>query len=306
MTAPWWKGAVVYHIYTRSFCDSDGDGIGDLPGIRSKLDYVQKLGADAVWLSPIHPSPNKDFGYDVSDFDDVAPEFGGMAAFEALRDDMHARGIKLVLDEVLAHTSERHPWFVESLQSEDNPKTDWYVWADPKDDGGPPNNWLSTFGGAAWSYHPSRRKLYFHKFLRSQPKLNWREPHAKQAALAVLRNWLNKGVDGFRLDVANAFLHDDKLRDNPPIPPNMRGKQHWAHAPNMQRRIHDANLPENRKVLDEVRAVVQAFPDRFVFGEFSEEPHLIGEYVGTDHGLHSGYTFTFLDDRTFSPQIFAA
>ncbi|BCW89373.1 Oligo-1,6-glucosidase [Alphaproteobacteria bacterium SO-S41] len=306
MTAPWWKGAVVYQVYPRSFCDSDGDGIGDLPGLLSKLDYIQALGADAVWLSPVHPSPNKDFGYDVSDFEDVAPQMGGMAAFEALTAAMHQRGLKLIMDEVLAHTSDRHPWFAESLKGDEGNKPDWYVWADTKDDGGPPNNWLSVFGGAAWSYHPKRRKHYFHKFLRSQPKLNWRDPGAKAAALEVLRFWLKKGVDGFRLDVANSFLHDDKLRDNPAIPPALRGKAHWGHAPNMQKRIHDSNLPENRKVLDEVRAVVEGFEDRFVFGEFSEEPGLIGEFVGATHGLQSGYTFTFLDDRSFSPQIFAA
>lgn len=306
MTDPWWKGAVVYQVYPRSFCDSDGDGIGDLPGLLSKLDYVQALGVDAVWLSPVHPSPNKDFGYDVSDYEDIAPEMGGMPAFDALLAEMHRRGLRLVLDEVLAHTSMRHKWFIESLKGEDRPEADWYVWADAKDDGGPPNNWLSVFGGAAWSYHPARRKYYFHKFLRSQPKLNWRHPAARQAALDVLRFWLRKGVDGFRLDVANSFLHDDKLRDNPAIPPSMRGKMQWAHAPNMQKRIHDSNLPENRKALDDVRAVIEGFDDRFAFGEFSEEPGLIGEYVGQTHGLQSGYTFTFLDDRTFNPQIFAA
>jgi alpha-glucosidase len=306
MTAPWWKGAVVYQVYPRSFCDSDGDGIGDLPGVLSRLDYIQALGVDAVWLSPIHPSPNKDFGYDVSDYEDVAAQMGGMAAFEALAADMRRRDLKLIMDEVLAHTSDRHPWFAESLKGDEGTMPDRYVWAETKDDGGPPNNWLSVFGGSAWSYHPRRRKHYFHKFLRSQPKLNWRDPATKTAALDVLRYWLKKGVDGFRLDVANAFLHDEKLRDNPAIPPNLRSKTHWAHAPNMQKRIHDSNLPENRKVLDEVRAVVEGFEDRFVFGEFSEEPGLIGEFVGHTHGLQSGYTFTFLDDRTFNPAIFAA
>lgn len=306
MTAPWWKGAVVYHVYPRSFCDSDGDGIGDLRGVQSKLDYISALGVDAVWLSPFHPSPNKDFGYDVSDFDTVAPEMGGMPAFEALAAEMRALDLKLIMDEVLSHTSDQHPWFAESLKGEEGDKANWYVWADPKDDGTAPNNWLSAFGGPAWSYHPARRKHYFHKFLKSQPKLNWREPAAKAAALDVLRFWLAKGVDGFRLDVANSFLHDDKLRDNPAIPPNMRGRMQWSHAPHMQKHSFDANLPENRRPLDEVRAVVEGFEDKFVFGEFSEEPGLIGEFVGSSHGLHSGYTFTFLDDRSFSPQIFAA
>ncbi len=306
MTAPWWKGAVVYQIYPRSFQDSDGDGVGDLTGVLSRLPYIKALGADAVWLSPVHPTPNRDFGYDVSDFNDVSHEMGGMGAFEALLSALHEKGIRLILDEVLAHTSERHPWFVESLTGEKGKKADWYVWVDAHDDGTAPNNWLSVFGGPAWSYHPARRKHYFHKFLKSQPKLNWRNAEAKAAALEVLRFWLRKGVDGFRLDVANSYLHDDRLRDNPAIPPNMRSKHQWAHAPNMQRRIHDSNLPENRKVLDEVRAVVEGFENRFVFGEFSEEPGLIGEFCGATHGLQSGYTFTFLDDHTFSPSIFAA
>ncbi len=305
MAAPWWKGAVVYQVYPRSFADSDGDGVGDLGGVVSKLDYVKALGVDAVWLSPIHPSPNRDFGYDVSDYLDVAAEMGGMPAFESLRDAMRAKGLRLILDEVLAHTSDRHPWFLESLKGEQAGKADWYVWLAPQDDGTPPNNWLSVFGGPAWSYHPARRRYFHHKFLRSQPKLNLRHPEARAAALDVLRFWLRKGVDGFRLDVANAYLHDDKYRNNPAIEPQQRTRWHWGHAPFMQRHVYDSNLPENRRVLDDVRAVAAEFDDRFVFGEFSEEPSMIGEYAGAEHGLHSGYTFTFLEDRSFKPARFA-
>ena len=301
----WWRGAVVYQIYPRSFCDSNGDGVGDLKGIESKLDYIASLGVDALWLSPIHPSPNRDFGYDVADFDGVAPELGTMADFERLIEKAHARGLKIILDEVLSHTSDQHPWFVESLKSRDNAKSDWYVWADPREDGTPPNNWLSVFGGPAWSYHPARRQYYFHKFLKQQPKLNLRNAQAREAALAVLRFWLDRGVDGFRLDVANSFLHDDQLRDNPAVPMADRTAQHWAHAPNLQWRTRDSNLPENRVVLDEIRALVDCYGDRFVFGEFSEEPRLLGEFAGADHGLHTGYTFTFLEDRKFKPSIFA-
>ncbi len=303
---PWWRGAVVYQIYPRSFCDADGDGVGDLKGIESKLDYIAALGVDAIWLSPIHPTPNRDFGYDVADFDGVDPSFGTMAGFERLVAEAHRRGLKVILDEVLAHTSDQHPWFLESLKSREGPKADWYVWADPREDGTPPNNWLSTFGGPAWSYHPLRRQYYFHKFLKQQPKLNLHNAQARAAALDVLRFWLDRGVDGFRLDVANSYLHDAQLRDNPPVPMAERTAHHWAHAPNLQRRVRDANLPENDAVLNEIRAVVDGYDSRFVFGEFSEEPGLLGRFVGADHGLHSGYTFTFLEDRSFKPAVFAA
>jgi alpha-glucosidase len=302
---PWWQGAVVYQIYPRSFCDSDGDGVGDLKGIEGKLDYIAALGVDAIWLSPIHPSPNRDFGYDVADFNGVEPTLGTMAGFEKLIAEAHRRGLKVILDEVLSHTSDQHPWFLESLKSREGAKADWYVWADPREDGTPPNNWLSVFGGPAWSYHPLRRQYYFHKFLKQQPKVNLHNPVALAAALDVLKFWLDRGVDGFRLDVANSFLHDAEQRDNPPVPLADRTAHHWAHAPNLQRRIRDSNLPENRSVLDQIRAVVDAYDNRFVFGEFSEEPGLLGHFAGARHGLHTGYTFTFLEDRTFKPNVFA-
>jgi alpha-glucosidase len=191
------------------------------------------------------------------------------------------------------------------LKSREGARADWYVWADPREDGTPPNNWLSVFGGPAWSYHPLRRQYYFHKFLKQPPKVNLYNPQALAAALDVLRFWLDRGVDGFRLDVANSFLHDAELRDNPAVPMAERTAHHWAHAPNLQRRIRDSNLPENRAVLDEIRALVDRYDNRFVFGEFSEEPKLLGHFAGADHGLHTGYTFTFLEDRTFKPSVFA-
>ncbi|NOT40752.1 MAG: DUF3459 domain-containing protein [Alphaproteobacteria bacterium] len=301
----WWQGAVVYQIYPRSFSDTNGDGIGDLKGIESKLDYVASLGVDAIWLSPVHPSPNRDFGYDVANFNGVEPTLGTMADFERLIAEAHKRGLKVILDEVLAHTSDQHAWFLESLSSRDNAKADWYVWVDPREDGTAPNNWLSVFGGPAWSYHPVRRQYYFHKFLKSQPKLNLRNPDALAAALDVLKFWLDRSVDGFRLDVANSYFHDDQLRDNPAVPMAERTNHHWAHAPNLQHRTRDSNLPENREVLDKIRAVVDAYDNRFVFGEFSEEPSLLGHFAGRDHGLHTGYTFTFLEDRSFKPAVFA-
>lgn len=302
----WWRGAVVYQIYPRSYCDSNGDGIGDLAGIISKLDYIASLGVDAIWLSPIHPSPNRDFGYDVSDFLGIAPEMGTMADFERLLAEAHKRGLKVILDEVLSHTSDEHPWFLESRSNKTNPKADWYVWADARDDGTPPNNWLAVFGGAAWSYFPARRQYYFHKFLRQQPKLNLRNPDALKAALDVLKFWLDIGVDGFRLDVANSYLHDADLRDNPAIVPGERTRWHWAHVYNQQRHTSDANLPENASVLNAIRELAADYPQAFVFGEFSEEPLLLPNFVGEKHGLHSGYTFTFLEDHSFKPSVFAS
>ncbi|HEY1708449.1 MAG TPA: alpha-amylase family glycosyl hydrolase [Rhizomicrobium sp.] len=297
---PWWKGAVVYQVYIRSFCDSNGDGKGDFRGLISKLDYLAGLGIDALWLSPVHPSPNRDWGYDVSDYDGVHPDYGTMADFEALLDGAHARGLKIILDEVLCHTSDEHAWFAES-QKPGSAKADWYVWADPHLDGSPPNNWLAVFGGPAWAYKPTRRQYYHHKFLRQQPKLNWHEPDAKAAALKVLDDWLVRGVDGFRLDVANAYLHDAKLADNPAIPVAERTNAEWAHVTNFQRHLHDSNLEENRAELDIIRRTVDAHDDRFVFGEFSEEFERSGAYLAPDEGLHAGYTFVMLVARKFGP-----
>jgi alpha-glucosidase len=296
---PWWRGAVLYQIYVRSFADGNGDGIGDFAGLRSKLDYVASLGVDAVWLSPIHPTPNRDWGYDVSDYNTVNPEFGSDGDFDRLLAEAQGRGLKVLIDEVLAHTSDEHPWFRASL--EDDEKAGWYVWAPPRDDGTAPNNWLSAFGGPAWSYHPSRRQCYHHKFLRQQPKLNWREPAAREAALRVLDRWLDRGVDGFRLDVANAFLHDALLADNPSVPDELRTALNWSRASYLQYHRHDSNLPENLEVLDEIRRRVERYRDRFVMGEFSEEPDRCGGFASTSRGLHSGYTFPLLEARQFGP-----
>ena len=302
--APWWRGATLYHVYVRSFLDTDGDGQGDLAGVVRKLDYIRDLGVDGVWLSPIHPSPNRDWGYDIADYGDVAADYGGMAAFETLLEGAHARGLKVLLDEVLAHTSDEHPWFVESLSGgETGDKADWYVWAEPRADGTAPNNWLSVFGGPAWAYQPGRRKHYHHKFLRQQPKLNWLNPAAREAALGVLDFWLAKGVDGFRLDVANAFLHDADLRDNPPA---VRDEAYWRDAAYMQRHLFDSNLPENLPLLDLVRRRVDGFEDRFVFGEFSEEEARCGGYASPDEGLHSAYTFVLLKAGSDLPQVLSS
>lgn len=303
---PWWQGAVVYQIYPRSFLDTNGDGVGDLKGIERKLDYVASLGVDAVWLSPIYPSPNRDFGYDVSDYCGIAPEMGTMEDFDRLVKKTHARGLKLILDQVLSHTSDQHPWFQESLLSRNNPKADWYVWAEAQEDGTPPNNWLAAFGGAAWSWHPLRQQYYFHKFLKSQPKLNFHNPDVVDACMDVLRFWLDRGVDGFRLDVANSYVHDEHLRDNPPVPMAERTFANWAHAPRLQRHIYDANTPENEWAMKRVRKVMNEYDERLAFGEFSEEPSMFGVYAGGMDRLHTGYTFDFLEDWTFQPKVFRA
>jgi alpha-glucosidase len=296
-------GSVLYQVYLRSFCDGNGDGQGDLAGLAAKLDYIAALGVDGIWLSPIHPSPNRDWGYDVSDYDGVHPDYGTLEDFARLVEAAHAKGLKIILDEVLAHTSDEHAWFAASRDGdpqnrdgpkEDWPKKNWYVWADPKDDGTVPNNWLSVFGGPAWSYQPARRQYYHHKFLRQQPKLSWRDPGAREAALQVLDLWLSRGVDGFRLDVANAYLHDAGLTDNPPIPAQERSRSEWSAAANMQRHLHDSNLAENCAVLAEIRERVERFDDRFVFGEFSEEFERSGCYLSPGAGLHAGYNFALL------------
>ncbi|MEQ9144972.1 MAG: alpha glucosidase [Parvibaculaceae bacterium] len=301
---PWWKGAVVYQIYPRSYADTNGDGIGDLDGIRRKLDYIASLGVDAVWLSPIYPSPNRDFGYDVSDYCGIAPEIGDLDTFDALVAETHERGLKLILDQVLAHSSDQHAWFQESLLSRDNEKANWYVWADAKPDGTPPNNWMAAFGGPAWSWHPLRRQYYHHKFLKQQPKLNFHEPAVVDALMDVLRFWLDRGVDGFRLDVAHAYVHDASLADNPPLPEEERTWLDWAHAPRLQRHIHDSGLAENKWAMQRVRAVMDEYEDRMAFGEFAETPHMIGEYAGEPDKLHTAYTFDFIEDFTLAPSIF--
>jgi alpha-glucosidase len=292
-SSPWWRGASIYQVYVRSFCDSNGDGQGDFAGLASKLDYIKSLGVDGIWLSPIHPSPNRDWGYDVADYEGVHPDYGTLDDFAHLVEAAHAHGLKIILDEVLAHTSDEHAWFAASRDG-DAHLHDWYVWAAPKDDGTVPNNWLSVFGGPAWSYQPARLQYYHHKFLRQQPKLNWMNADAREAALQVLDLWLGRGVDGYRLDVANAFLHDTALTDNPAIPAAKRGPAEWAAAANMQRHFHDSNLEENRGVLDVIRRRVDAFDDRFVFGEFSEEFERSGCYLSSDEGLHAGYNFALL------------
>lgn len=300
----WWHGAVIYQIYPRSYLDSDGDGIGDLEGIRRKLDYVASLGVDAVWLSPIYPSPNDDYGYDVADYIDVDATMGGMGAFDTLLAEAHERGLKVILDQVLSHTSDQHAWFQESHLSKDNAKSDWYVWADAREDGTPPNNWLAAFGGPSWSWHPVRMQYYFHQFLRTQPKLNFHNPDVVDAVLGVLKFWLDKGVDGFRLDVANSYVHDASLTDNTPVPAEERDFLTWAHPPRHQHHDHDWNQPENVDIMTRIRELVDGYDDRLVFGEFAGDDKILGQYAGGDDRLHTAYTFTLLEVGALERSVF--
>src|SRR6201995_5291554 len=215
---PWWQSGIFYQVYPRSFQDSNGDGVGDIAGIAARLRYLSELGVDAVWLSPVFPSPMADFGYDISDYTGIDPLFGSMADFDALVEAAHNAGLKIILDLVPNHTSDQHPWFIESRSSRDNPKRDWYIWRDPGPDGGVPNNWLSEFGGSAWEYDAATGQYYYHAFLKEQPDLNWRNANVRRAIFAAMRFWLGKGVDGFRADVIWHLIKDDAFRDYPPNP----------------------------------------------------------------------------------------
>jgi len=291
----WWKHGVIYQIYPRSFMDSSGDGIGDLQGIIDRLDYVASLGVDAIWLSPVFPSPMKDFGYDVADYTDIDPLFGDLATFDRLVDAAHARGLKIVMDYVPNHSSDQHPWFIESRSSRDNPKADWYIWRDAKPDGGPPNNWLSFFGGGAWGWDATRGQYYLHSFLPEQPDLDWRNPDVERAMLDVIRFWLDRGVDGVRMDVIFCTLKHPDLPDNPPaqgasIMRRMAGFDSQEH-------LYDFNWPADlpKRVAD-LRAVLDEYPDRAGIGEtYLLDPKLLAPYYGENgRGLHLPFNFTLL------------
>jgi len=255
----WWQSGVIYQIYPRSFQDSNADGVGDLPGIASRLDYLQALGVDAIWLSPIYPSPMADFGYDVADYTAVHPIFGTMADFDALLAQTHAAGLRLILDFVPNHTSDQHPWFVESRSSRHNPRHDWYMWADARPDGSPPNNWLSVFGGPAWEWDGATGQYYLHSFLKQQPDLNWRNPAVKAAMFDAVRFWLDRGVDGFRIDVAHYIMKDPQLRDNPPS----SGDGRFIHKPigeyDTQLHLYDHGHPDVHTVYRELRQVLGSY-----------------------------------------------
>jgi alpha-glucosidase len=295
----WWRSAVIYQIYPRSFMDTDGDGVGDLPGIVDKLDYIASLGVDAIWVSPFFKSPMADFGYDIADYRDVDPLFGKLEDFDRLLAKAHGLGIRVMIDQVLSHCSVEHEWFKESRESRDNPKADWYVWADARADGTPPNNWMSLFGGVAWRWEPRRGQYYLHNFLSSQPDLNFHHPAVQRATLDNVKFWLDKGVDGLRLDAINFCFHDAQLRDNPPKPPEKRvGRGFSPDNPYAFQYHHYNNTqPENLVFLEHLRRLLDQYPEATTLGEISSEDSLatMGEYVN-ERRLHMGYSFELLTD----------
>jgi len=288
---PWWQGAVIYQIYPRSFADANGDGIGDLPGILAHLPYVAALGVDAIWLSPVFTSPMRDFGYDVADYRAIDPLFGTLDDFDALVAACHRAGLKIIIDQVYSHTSADHAWFQASRLARTGPYADYYVWADPKPDGTPPNNWLTVFGGGAWEWEPRRRQYYLHNFLLSQPDLNLHNPAVQEEILAIARFWLDRGVDGFRLDVANFYTHDPLLRDNPPC-----ARADAIKPYDMQRHIHDRSRPETLPFIARLRAVLDAYPDHMAVAEISSDNPVarMAEYTSGPDRLHTAYSFVFL------------
>ena len=303
----WWRGAVLYQIYPRSFFDANGDGVGDLAGITERLDYVASLGVDGVWLSPFFPSPMRDFGYDVSDFCAVDPLFGTLADFDALVARAHGLGLKVVIDQVWSHTALEHPWFADSRESRDNPWADWYVWADAKPDGSPPNNWQSWMGCGCWTWEPRRQQYYLHNFLPQMPDLNFHCPAVQDAVLQVARFWLVRGVDGFRLDTANYYCHDRSLTDNPPQPPERRGDQPAA----MQQHLHNICQPETLGFLERVRSLLNETTDargeRFAVAEIGSANNLerMVEYTQGSDRLHTAYSFVLLGSQP-APKDLAA
>ena len=287
----WWQTGVIYQIYPRSFADADGDGIGDLPGILSKLDYIQQLGVEAIWLSPIYPSPMADFGYDVADYVDIHPLFGSLADFDRLVAEAHRRGMKVVLDFVPNHTSDQHRWFAESRRSREDPKRNWYIWRDPAPDGGPPNNWLSNFGGSAWQFDATTGQYYYHAFLKEQPDLNWRNPELRAAMHDVLRFWLDRGVDGFRVDVIWHIVKDEQFRNNPRNPAFVPGQNpHHEFDP-----VHSADQPEVHHIISEMRRVLDAYPSRMMVGEIYLPIERLMTYYGDGGGgVHMPFNFQLI------------
>ena len=300
----WWRGGVIYQIYPRSFADANGDGVGDLAGITARLPYVADLGVDAIWLSPIFKSPMKDFGYDISDYCDIDPMFGSLDDFKALVARAHELGLKVMVDQVYSHSSDQHPWFVESRSSRTNPKADWYVWADAQPDGTAPNNWLSVFGGSSWQWDTRRKQYYLHNFLTSQPDLNFHNPEVQNAVLDCVKFWLEVGVDGYRLDVVNMYFHDQQLRANPARgePDGSDGAVPASNPYGWQWHVYDKSRPENLVFLQRLRALVDQYPDTTMVGEIGDDDGLarMAEYTGPGPDglpmLHMAYCFDLLGD----------
>jgi alpha-glucosidase len=296
--ATWWRGAVIYQVYPRSFADSNGDGVGDLPGVIAHLDHIASLGVDGVWLSPFFTSPMKDFGYDVADYCGVDPIFGTLADFDRLLERAHALGLKVIIDQVYSHTSDQHAWFQESRTSRTNPKADWYTWADARPDGSPPNNWQSVFHGPSWTWDARRGQYYLHNFLSSQPDLNLHHPDVQASVLGVARFWLDRGVDGFRLDAINFAMHDPDLRDNPPV----AGPAPECRRPfDLQQHIYNQSHADIPAFLSRLRRLMDGYGARFTVAEVGGEQADV-EMKSFTHGedrLHSAYGFNFL----YAPEL---
>ena len=291
----WWRDAIIYQVYPRSYFDSNGDGIGDLAGITDKLDYIASLGVDIVWLSPFFTSPMRDFGYDIADYCDVDPMFGTLADFDQLVAKAHGLGLKIMIDQVMSHTADTHPWFAESRANRDNPKSDWYVWSDPLPDGNPPNNWLSVFGGSAWQWDTRRKQYYMHNFLVSQPQLNFHNPDVQKAHLDAQRFWLERGVDGVRMDACVFHFHDRQLRSNPPALVRDTSTVTDVNPYGMQAHLYDKTQPENIAFLERVRAQLNEF-GAVSIGEISSDDALaqMSEYTEGGNKLHMAYSFNLL------------
>jgi alpha-glucosidase len=299
----WWRGSVTYQIYPRSYQDSNGDGIGDIPGIISRLEHIAALGVDAIWLSPIFTSPMADMGYDVSNYTDIDPTFGTLADFDAMVARAHELGLKVIIDQVLSHSSNKHPFFLESRMSRDNPRADWYVWADPNPDGTVPNNWQAIFGGIAWEWEPRRQQYYFHNFLKEQPDFNFHNPDVQDWLLNTMRFWLDRGVDGFRLDTVNFYFHDKLLR-NDAADFRVKERRDWKPY-DMQYHLFSKNQPENMVFLQRMRALLDEYDARTLVGEVGENHHaveIMGAYT-SGHRLHMAYSFEMLK-FTFSAAHF--
>lgn len=292
----WWRSAVIYQVYPRSYQDETGDGVGDLRGITRRLPYIADLGADCIWLSPIFASPQADMGYDVSDYMAVDPLFGTMDEFDALITAAHDLDLKVIVDQVLSHTSDQHDWFKESRKDRTNDKADWYVWADPLPDGSPPTNWHSHFGGPAWEFDPGRGQYYQHNFLTSQPDLNFHNPDVVKAILETCKFWLERGLDGFRLDTVNYYFHDDKLRSNPAA--NAAPQVMATDLYGMQDNIYNKTRPENLAFLEQLRALADQYDDIMMVGEVGEMGHksieIMGRYTEGTNRLHMAYSFAML------------
>ncbi len=287
----WWKRGIVYQVYPLSFQDSDGDGRGDLAGIRQRLDYLAWLGVDAIWISPIYPSPMADFGYDVADYCAIAPQFGTLEEFDALLAEAHGKGIRVILDFVPNHTSDQHPWFLESRAGRGSPRRDWYIWRDPAHGGGPPNNWISNFGGSAWTLDERTGQYYHHAFLAQQPDLNWRNPRVRAAMYEALRFWLDRGVDGFRIDVLWHLMKDAQFRDNPLNP----GYQPGDAEIRKLLQVYSCDQPEIHDLIGELREVVDAYDDRVLIGEiYLPVERLVAYYGAASRGVHLPFNFQLI------------